>query len=83
MRVPCRWDYRLAHRRVTAADEAGEAAFECATVEQDVAGADRAAQTDVGTEPIDKPLVASAGVRAPEPNDVSKHQFDYARPIRR
>ena len=45
-------------------------------LDQHVPVAAPAAQPDVGAEPVDEPLVAAAGMGAPQPQDVAEEQLD-------
>ena len=66
-----------AHRRVTAADEAGQAGLELPSLQQDMAAAALAAQADVGAESIDLPLAAAAGMGSAKPHEVAEEQLEH------
>jgi hypothetical protein len=53
-------------------DEFFEAALEHGTLEEDAAAAAEAAQTDVGAEARDLPVVAAAGVGFAQADDVAE-----------
>ena len=64
-------------RGVTALHELDDAAFEGGPLDQHVAVAGRAAEADVGAQPVDEPGVAAAGVASLEPDHVAQQQREH------
>ena len=70
----------LAQGQIASGHESAQASLDGAAVEQDMPGAFPAAQPDVGPEPVDEPLLASARVRSPQTDDVAEAKLDDFRP---
>ena len=64
-------------RWVAALQELDDAAFEGGPLDQHVAVAGRAAEADVGAQPVDEPGVAAAGVASLEPDHVAQQQREH------
>jgi hypothetical protein len=64
-------------RRIATPDELDEAALHEAALEQDVAAAGRAAEADVGAEPVHEPCVPTARMGPRQPDDVAEEQLEH------
>ena len=66
----------LAHIQIPSRHEGCEPPLDGPAVEHDVPGACPAPQADVGSEPVDKPLLTSARMGAPQTDDVAEPKLD-------
>jgi hypothetical protein len=73
------WRNGLAHGHAASLYESGQTSLQCSTVQQDMSFTLPAAQTDIGTEPVDQPLLPSAGVRSPEGHNIAEQELDDPR----
>jgi hypothetical protein len=69
---------RAAQGLVASSDERRHTPLERPALDQNVTGAALAAQSDVGPQPINEPLLGSARVRAPQPDDIAEPELDHA-----
>jgi hypothetical protein len=65
-----------AQHGVTTLDEAGDPVLEGRALQDDVTAAGLAPESDVRAEAVDQPRLTTAGVAAPETDDIAEEELD-------
>jgi hypothetical protein len=73
------WRDGPAHGQVASFYESCQTSLQCSAVEHDVSLAFPAAQADVGSEPVDQPLLSSTGVNASQRHDIAEPKLHDTR----
>jgi len=69
----------LAHRHAAPLYESGQASLHCSAVDQYMPFTFPAAETDIGTEPVDQPLPPPARVLSLQGHNVTEQELDDSR----